>query len=51
MKTDGRLEGKEMIKNYQAAVNSIMAGLSEKQLKEVKNTAIEWSSKAPPPNI
>lgn len=50
-KTGGRPGGKEMIKNYQGAVNSIMAGLSEEQLEEAKNTAIEWSSKALPPDV
>ncbi|KAG2143571.1 uncharacterized protein EDB93DRAFT_1251984 [Suillus bovinus] len=50
-KTGGRLGGKEMIKNYQGAVNAIMGGLSEEQLEEAKKTAIEWSSKAPPMDV
>ncbi|KAG2141446.1 uncharacterized protein EDB93DRAFT_1252587 [Suillus bovinus] len=50
-KTGGRPGGKEMIKNYQGAVNTIMGGLSEEQLEEAKKTAIEWSSKAPPMDV
>ncbi|KAG2347674.1 hypothetical protein BDR05DRAFT_996755 [Suillus weaverae] len=50
-KTRARPGGKEMIKNYQGAVNAIMAGLCDEQLEEAKKTAIEWSSKAPPTNV
>jgi hypothetical protein len=50
-KTGARPGGREMIKNYQGAVNAIMAGQSEEQLKEAKKTAMKWSSKAPPTDI
>ncbi|KAG2336218.1 hypothetical protein BDR05DRAFT_953519 [Suillus weaverae] len=50
-KTGARPGGKEMIKNYQGAVNAIMPGLCDEQLEEVKKTAIEWSSKAPPTDV
>ncbi|KAG2100191.1 uncharacterized protein F5147DRAFT_655632 [Suillus discolor] len=50
-KTGARPGGKEMIKNYQGAVNAIMGGLSEEQLEEANKTAIEWSSKAPPTDV
>ncbi|KAG1784989.1 uncharacterized protein HD556DRAFT_1451152 [Suillus plorans] len=50
-KTGARPGGKEMIKNYQGAVNAIMGGLCEEQLEEAKKTAIEWSSKAPLMNV
>ncbi|KAG2048428.1 hypothetical protein BDR06DRAFT_1072547 [Suillus hirtellus] len=50
-KTGARPGGKEMIKNYQGAVNAIMGGLCEEQLEEAKKTAIEWSSKAPPMDV
>ena len=50
-KTGGRPGGKDMIKNYQGAVNTIMAGLSAEELEEAKKTAIEWSTKAPPADM
>jgi len=50
-KTRGRPGGKDMIKNYQGAVNTIMAGLSAEELEEAKKTAIEWSTKAPPADM
>ncbi|KAG1882457.1 hypothetical protein F4604DRAFT_1678444 [Suillus subluteus] len=50
-KTGARPGGKEMIKNYQGAVNAIMGSLSEEQLEEAKKTAIEWSRKAPPTDV
>ncbi|KAG2073013.1 hypothetical protein BDR04DRAFT_1116555 [Suillus decipiens] len=50
-KTRGRPGGKEMIKNYQGAVNAIMGSLSDEQLEKANETAIEWSSKAPPADV
>jgi len=50
-KTGARPGDKEMIRKYQGAVNSFMAGLSEEQLEQAKKTAVEWSTTAPPPDI
>jgi len=50
-KTGARPGDKEMIRKYQGAVNSFMAGLSEEQLEQARKTAVEWSTTAPPPDI
>ncbi|KAG1846427.1 hypothetical protein DFJ58DRAFT_655329 [Suillus subalutaceus] len=43
--------GPGMFKHYQAAVKRVMAELSDDELEKAKDTAEEWSSNFPPPEI
>ncbi|KAG1834082.1 hypothetical protein DFJ58DRAFT_847670 [Suillus subalutaceus] len=60
--TDGRSSGsswsssssssnKSHLSHYQAAVKRVMAELSDDELEKAKDTAEEWSSNFPPPEI
>lgn len=42
---------KEMIKNYQGAVNSFMQSLSKEQKEEARKTAEEWNTNTPPADV
>ncbi|KAG2130276.1 hypothetical protein DEU56DRAFT_914907 [Suillus clintonianus] len=43
--------GPGMFKHYQAAVKRVMAELSDDELEKAKETAEEWSTNFPPPEI
>ncbi|KAG1718001.1 uncharacterized protein EDB91DRAFT_1067075 [Suillus paluster] len=50
-KTGARPGSEEFIKRYQPTLTAVMASLSKEQLKEAKQTAIEWSSDGPPTEV
>jgi hypothetical protein len=49
--TGGRAGDKEMIGNYQAALNTILAGMTDEEQQLAEETAEEWTNNAPPPDI
>lgn len=49
--TGGKAGDKEMIGNYQAALNTIMEGMTGEELQLAEDTAEEWNNKAPPADI
>lgn len=51
LETGAKPGDKDMIGNYQAALNAIIAGLSEEEMKDAHRTAEEWSKRAPPPEV
>ena len=49
--TGGKAGDKEMIGNYQAALNTVMKGLTDEELQEAEETAEDWTNKAPPADV
>jgi hypothetical protein len=49
--TGGRAGDKEMIGNYQAALNTILAGMTDEEWQLAEETAEEWTNNAPPPDV
>ena len=49
--TGGKPGDREMIGNYQAALNTILEGMTDEERQLAEETAEEWTNKAPPPDI
>ena len=49
--TGGKAGDKEMIGNYQAALNTIMQGLTDEERQQAEDTAEDWTNKAPPADV
>lgn len=45
--TGARAGDKEMIGNYQAALNTILEGMTDEEWQLAEDTAEEWTNKAP----
>ena len=49
--TGAKAGDKEMIGNYQRALNTVIQGLTDEELKAAEETALEWSNEGPPREI
>jgi hypothetical protein len=49
--TGGRAGDKDMIGNYQAALNTVLKGMTDEERQLAEETAEEWTNKAPPPEV
>ena len=49
--TGGQAGDKEMIGNYQAALKTILAGLTDEEWQQAEETAEEWTNNAPPADV